>query len=74
VALERSESLSDAEMEQILVELARNSTSAIARISAIKLLRSIRAERGGKAPPDEFANLYELNAARKSGRRPRLGD
>jgi hypothetical protein len=72
VALGRTEPLGDEEMEEILVGIARNSSSAIARIQAVKVLRSIRAESGGKAPPDEWAKVYEMTEARRSGRRPRL--
>jgi hypothetical protein len=53
-----SVSLSEQESIDILQDLARNSSSATARIQAIKLLREIRS--GETSPADGFATLYEV--------------
>jgi hypothetical protein len=65
--------LAEGEMVEILKAIARNGPGAIARIQAIKLLREIaKAEK--PLPVEEWAKVYEMTEARRSGRRPRLGD
>jgi hypothetical protein len=55
--------LTEAEMVEILEDLARNSRSATARIAAIKALREIR---GGEQPDaiPSVARLYEVGRPR----------
>jgi hypothetical protein len=52
------------EMIEILEDIARNSRSAVARIQAIKVLRTLEDERPEQSAFDE---LYEVDARRRSG-------
>ena len=55
-----SQHIDEAEMIEILEDLARNSGSATARIQAIKTLREIRGDSKGEEPKGEMARLYAV--------------
>ena len=56
------------EMIEILEDIARNSRSAVGRIQAIKVLRTVEGERPERSA---FDDLYELDEARiRTGGQP----
>ena len=57
MAAPATEHLTEAEMIEILEDLARNSASATARIQAIKTLREMRGERPAE---DTVRGLYDV--------------
>ena len=71
------ERVTDAEMVEILEDLARNGGDS-AKVAAIRVLRATRAEEAEEKPsavPDEFARLYEIQdpASRRKVRRSQAG-